>query len=171
MTNYDPVTMSATNSRTEFSFWALWSAPLVVSTDIRNMSQSMRSILTNPEIIAVDQDASCTGGDRVRNDTSGAEVWARPLHNGDMAVILFNGAQFRTIENIGVRWEEIGWNPDAPERRGGSGRRRPGRRGTVVRDLWGRTDLGTFEDGFNATHVKPHDLVFLRLSPSPSSYT
>jgi hypothetical protein len=51
-----PVTMPYIESRTEYSFWALWSAPLIVATDIRNMSAKMASIITNPEVISIDQD-------------------------------------------------------------------------------------------------------------------
>jgi len=42
-----PITMSFIDSRTEFSFWALWSAPLLVSTDIRNLTDKKKAILTN----------------------------------------------------------------------------------------------------------------------------
>lgn len=49
MTLY-PLTMPFVNSRTEYSFWALWSAPLLVSTDIRHMSAEKRYILMNPEV-------------------------------------------------------------------------------------------------------------------------
>ncbi len=73
MTEY-PITMDFLASRTEFTFWSLWSAPLLVSTDIRHLSESKREILTNPEVIAINQDLSGTAGDRVFNGTMGDQV-------------------------------------------------------------------------------------------------
>ena len=49
------------------------------------MSREMRTILMNSEVIAIDQDESATAGDRLRHDPSGAQLWARPLANGDKA--------------------------------------------------------------------------------------
>jgi alpha-galactosidase len=49
-------TLDFTQSRTEFSFWTLWSAPLLIATDVRNMSAQLASIITNQEVIAIDQD-------------------------------------------------------------------------------------------------------------------
>ena len=94
-------TMNFVASRTEFAFWALWSAPLLVSTDVANLSAEKRSILTNTEVLAIHNDEAWVGGSRVFNhSTSGAQVWARPLANGDIAVILYNAG--RTKES----WEE-----------------------------------------------------------------
>ena len=56
--------MNFIDSRTEYSFWALWSAPLMIATDVRNMSAEMRSIVANPEVIAVNQDPAGRGGGR-----------------------------------------------------------------------------------------------------------
>jgi alpha-galactosidase len=75
MTLYFP-TMDFTASRTEYSFWALWSAPLLVSTDVRNLSQEKKEIISNAEVIAVNQDVSYTAGDRLSNATDGSQVRA-----------------------------------------------------------------------------------------------
>ena len=146
MTLY-PVTMGAANSRTEFSFWSLWSAPLLVSTDIRNMSQAMRDLIANEEVIAIDQDQSCTAGDRVwRDNATDTQLWARPLANGDKAVILFNEGRFRS-RTVSVAWSQIGW---------------PANASVAVRDLWAKKDLGAHPATFNGM-VRPHDVLFLRL--------
>ena len=145
MTLYSP-TMSFTASRTEVTFWTLWSAPLLVATDVRAMSAKKKELLLNPDVLAIDQDDSATAGDRLRRDASGAQVWARPLANGDKAVVLFNPASLRSTL-IALDWAEIGW----------AGAR------VRVYDLWARRELGTLADGFNST-VKPHDVVYLRLS-------
>ena len=130
----------------EFSFWSIWSAPLLVSTDIRKLSDKKRSILLNPEVIAVNQDPSGTAADRVRNDTTGAQLWARPLANGDKVVLLYNSASKQI--SVGVHWDEIGWSPNQTVK---------------VRDLWGKKDAGVFVASINRT-LAPHDVAMFRLT-------
>jgi len=139
-----PITMSFIDSRTEYAFWTLWSAPLLVSTDIRNMTADMKAIIMNPEVIAIDQDPAFIGGDRIANYSDGGQVWTKPLANGDTALILFNPG-FEHI-NVAVTWAQVGWSPEAT---------------VSLRDLWARNDLGEFADGYNVTLV-PHDHVYLR---------
>ena len=74
-------------SRTEYSFWAIWSAPLLVATDVRGLTARKREILMNADVIAIDQDTSGTAADRVRNDSRGIQLWARGLANQDQAVM------------------------------------------------------------------------------------
>lgn len=145
MTLYWP-TMDFVASRTEYSFWAMWSAPLLVATDVRNLSAAKRSILLNPEVIAIDQDGSDTGARRVRNESSGAQLWARPLADGDRAVLLFNGAAGGANLSVGVGWADVGW--DGAE--------------VAVRDVWQRRDLGRFARGFRGS-LAPRDVLLLRL--------
>ena len=78
MTLYFP-TMDFEESRTEYTFWALWSAPLLVSTDVRNLSAEKKEILLNKGAIAVNQDESYTSGDRISNATDGSQVSSRVL--------------------------------------------------------------------------------------------
>merc|ERR1711939_1086168 len=77
--------------RTEVSLWAISSAPLLVASDVRNMSQLQRELLLNKEIIAVNQDseASVNHG-RVHGAAGGMQVWAKTLSDGSMAVALYN---------------------------------------------------------------------------------
>ena len=75
--------------RTHFSLWALLAASLIAGKDLPDMSVETREILTNREVIAVDQDKLGRGGKQVsvRGDQ---EVWAKPLDRGAVAVELFN---------------------------------------------------------------------------------
>lgn len=142
-----PVTMPFTESRTEYAFWALWSSPLVISTDIRNMNDKMRSIVMNPDVIAVNQDELITAGDRLFNNSDGSEAWSRPLQNGDIAVILFNSADHQSV-NVTLPMTSIGW----------------GAADTVkVRDLWKQADAGTVTGSLSMT-VAPHDVFMARLT-------
>jgi alpha-galactosidase len=140
--------LSAAESRAHFSFWALLAAPLMAGNDLRGMSAETREILTNREVIAVDQDALGMQGRKVR-DNGPQEVWMKPLADGAKAVILFNRGT--EAGNIGVAWEDISLAP------GGK---------ALVRDLWKKADVGSFAGRFEAK-VAPHDVVMLRITPQP----
>lgn len=70
MTTFWP-TMNEVHSRTEFTFWSLWSAPLIVATRISDMSETKKSILMNEEVIAINKDDVNTAGDHLYNTTDG----------------------------------------------------------------------------------------------------
>jgi alpha-galactosidase len=140
--------LTAAESRSHFSLWCLWAAPLMAGNDVRHMSKETAEILTQPELIAVDQDPLGIQGRRVRDDGA-KEVWMKPLFDGSKAVVLFNRGS--EAGKIRVAFEEIGL--------AASGR-------ALVRDLWQRADLGTFERSFEAP-VGAHDVVVVRIAPAP----
>lgn len=59
------------NSRTEFSFWALWQAPMLIATDLRGLSKEKKKIVMNAEVIAINQDPLVKGGERLFNSSNG----------------------------------------------------------------------------------------------------
>ncbi|MFG2455505.1 glycoside hydrolase family 27 protein [Streptomyces sp. NPDC048523] len=81
--------MTATESRSEFSLWAEVAAPLIAGTDIPSASAQTLSTLTNSRVIAVDQDPLGKQGTMV-SSSGGRDVLANPLANGDVSVALFN---------------------------------------------------------------------------------
>jgi alpha-galactosidase len=133
-------------SRSHFSFWALFAAPLMAGNDLVAMPPEVRDLLTNREVIAVDQDALGMQGRKVRDDGA-HEVWMKPLADGSRAVILFN----RGTEDapIAASWEEIGLPPGAKAR---------------VRDLWKRAEAGVATGRYEAK-VAPHGVVMVRIAP------
>jgi alpha-galactosidase len=138
--------MTLTEYRSHFSLWAMLAAPLMAGNDLRSMTSEIRDILTNSEVIAVDQDPLGRQARRVsrRGDL---EVWARELHDGSRAVVLLNrGAR---EADIGVSWTSIGY----PERIEAS-----------IRDLWAHEDLGRFARGYSA-RVPSHGVAMLRVTP------
>ncbi len=138
--------MSDVEYRSHFSFWCLLAAPLMAGNDLRTMSVETRDILTNREVIAVDQDPLGKQGSRVRRDGD-LEVWSRPLADGSRAVILFNRGT--KPAEIAVTWPEIGYTAGLSAR---------------VRDLWQHKDMGTFRGGYKA--VAPgHSVVMVRITP------
>jgi alpha-galactosidase len=81
--------LSLTESRAHFALWALMAAPLMAGNDVRTMSADVSAILRNPRLLAVNQDPLGAGGRRVRDDGD-AEVFAKTLSDGSVAVGLLN---------------------------------------------------------------------------------
>ena len=148
-TMFEPYTMNFTNSRTEFSFWSLWSSPLLMATNPADLSDEKRSIIMNPEVIAINQDPAFISGERIRNDntTTGGQVWSRPLQNGDLAVILYNSANHDGV-SVSVAWTELGWAAEDS---------------VAVRDLWAQQSLGEITQGYESV-LAAHDVTMLRLT-------
>ena len=91
--------------RTHMSLWSILAAPLLAGNDLRSMTPAIHDILTNREVIAVDQDP--LGKQGTRAWVAGElEIWTRPLADGSVAVAAFNrsGAE----APITVRWADIG---------------------------------------------------------------
>jgi len=151
MTEY--LTMDFTSSRTEYTFWALWSSPLFISTDLRKVSKKKMEIIANEQVIAISQDLAGMGGDRIFNGTRGDQVWLKKLSNGNKCVVLYNsGVTGKAHVNVQVTWEMIGWDNVGDAK-------------TMVQvyDLWNKEDLGIFMGGYNIS-VAPRDVQMLRLS-------
>jgi alpha-galactosidase len=77
-------------ARAQFGMWAMLAAPLVISSDMKKLSPQLIGMLTNKQVIAVDQDPLGIQGRRVATQHSTGEVWVKPLIGGDWAVALFN---------------------------------------------------------------------------------
>ncbi|KAK7281696.1 hypothetical protein RIF29_09900 [Crotalaria pallida] len=91
-----------------FSIWALAKAPLLVGCDIRAMDNTTYELISNREVIAVNQDKLGVQGKKVKNDT-GLEVWAGPLSGNRTAVILWNRSSSNAT--ITASWSDIGMEP------------------------------------------------------------
>ena len=76
--------------RAQLALWAVLAQPLIVSADFRNMSAASAAVLLNEAAIAIDQDALGAMGRRLGPAAAPAQVWARRLANGDVAVALLN---------------------------------------------------------------------------------
>jgi len=107
MTMY-PVTFDVTKSQSEFSFWALWSAPLIVATDMANMTSEKRQILANTAVIAVDQDPLGKPGYRLFNNSDGTQMWLKNCADGSLVVLLYNGDEFsQQVVNVSPSWRSV----------------------------------------------------------------
>jgi len=81
--------LSLAENRTHFSWWAMLAAPLLAGNDLPNMKPEIHAILTNKDVIAIDQDSLGKQARHVYSDGE-VEVWARPLAGGGMAVAVIN---------------------------------------------------------------------------------
>ncbi|GIH20142.1 NPCBM/NEW2 domain-containing protein [Rugosimonospora africana] len=81
--------MTAAQAQAQFTMWSVLAAPLIVGSDVRSLSAATVAMLTNPDVLAVDQDRLGVQGTRVSAPGQG-EVWVRPLAGGDRAVALLN---------------------------------------------------------------------------------
>ncbi len=138
--------MTTTEYRSHFSLWCILAAPLMAGNDIRSMSREIAEILTNKEVIAVDQDQQGLQGRRVWRERD-LEVWAKQLADGSRAVALLNrGTDEREIT---IKWTDIGYPENLP---------------ASVRDLWARKNLGKRTGRFSAKVVS-HGVVLVRIKP------
>ncbi|MCM1329242.1 MAG: glycoside hydrolase family 27 protein [Ruminococcus sp.] len=78
--------------KTHFALWAIMGSPLMIGCDIRNMTDTTREILTNKDIIAINQDIECRGAYCVKQWNNPENVFAlvKPLSGGDYAIGMFN---------------------------------------------------------------------------------
>ncbi|XVF01695.1 hypothetical protein REPUB_Repub04eG0110700 [Reevesia pubescens] len=138
--------MSTEEYRSHFSIWALAKAPLILGCDIRSMDNDTFELLSNKEVIAVNQDKLGVQGKKV-SKIGDQEVWAGPLSENRVAVILLNrGFSSATVT---AKWDDIGLNSS-----------------TVVdaRDLWAHSTIHSVENQIKAT-VKSHACKFFVLTP------
>jgi len=154
--------MTDTEYQTHMSLWSLLAAPLLAGNDLRDMKPSILEILTNKEVIALDQDKLGKQAVRVnppttaeekdsvsktqRGSTTGGllQVFARPLADGGHAVGLFNLGD--APAKVTAKWSDVGIT--------GSHK---------VRDLWKHQDLGAVKDEFTA-EVPSHGVVLIKIA-------
>jgi alpha-galactosidase len=139
-----PTPLTPNEQYTHVSLWCLLAAPLIFSGDITRLDPFTLSLLTNDEVLDVDQDPLGKPGRRVAK-TGDLEVWARDMEDGSKAVGLFNRGEGTVA--VTARWADLGLK----------GLQR-------VRDLWPQKDLGSFDKEFRAD-VPRHGAVLVRLRP------
>src|ERR1035437_5668272 len=86
--------LSLAENRTHFSLWAILAAPLLAGNDLPNMKPEIKAILTNRDVIAIDQDRLGKQGARIYSDGE-VEVWTRHLTGGALAIAIVNAGSDR----------------------------------------------------------------------------
>jgi alpha-galactosidase len=134
--------MNEDEYRTHMSLWAMLAAPLIAGNDLTKMTPYTVEMLTNREVLDVDQDPLGKQGFRVAQEGP-FEIWMKPMADGSKIVGLFN--RQRTTEQMSVNFSQIGLHGPA-----------------IVRDLWLKKDLGVVEDTFRA-YVPRHGVVLVKI--------
>lgn len=141
--------MSYEEDKTHFSMWCMMNSPLLAGNDLRSMSSETISILTNKEIIALNQDPLVYQARRLA-DTGDLEVWARPListMSGQVAVALLN----RSAQEAAISFE-----PDSVGLQSN--------KGYTMRDLWAKKDYPLSDKKKVSFNVPAHGVVVLKLT-------
>jgi len=147
--------MTASEDRAHFTMWAMLAAPLIAGNDLGNMSEETINILTNKEVIAIDQDSLGVQGFKYASE-EGLETWFKPLENGDWAVCFLNRAD--TEHEIDFDWKDHEVkDPDFDYATNFKNFN------YTIRDVWKHKDLKETKKAFKAT-IPPHDVITLRLS-------
>ncbi|HUJ10369.1 MAG TPA: beta-galactosidase [Verrucomicrobiae bacterium] len=140
-----PSRLTPDEQYTHISLWCLLSAPLLLGCDLEHLDKFTLGLLTNDEVLDVDQDPLGKQAVAVASDSNFA-VFSKPLEDGSKAVGLFNRDLVTT--KITARWTDLGLTSRQ-----------------TVRDLWRQKDIGVFDEKFEAT-VPSHGVVFVKLTPS-----
>ncbi len=149
--NLHPTRLTPDEQYTHMSLWCLLSAPLLLGCDLAQLDEFTLSLLTNDEVIAINQDSLGRQATQISN-TGGKTVYAKTLEDGSYAIGFFNRGESEAV--IGVKWGPWGSlaTPD-----GGAE--------FTVRDLWRQKDLGNYKSSFETT-VPAHGVVLVRLIPA-----
>ncbi|MBX3120479.1 MAG: NPCBM/NEW2 domain-containing protein [Fimbriimonadaceae bacterium] len=145
--NLHPTRLTPNEQYAHISMWCLLAAPLLLGCDLENLDPFTLNLLTNDEVLAVNQDPLGKQGKLIWKAEE-QEIWAKPLEDGTTAVGLYNKGEFPA--KITVNWDQIGLNGSA-----------------VVRDLWRQRSLGFHKDSFSAT-VPRHSVTLVKIGAAKS---
>jgi len=137
--------------RSHFSIWALMKAPLLIGCDVRNMTKETLEILSNKEVIGVNQDTLGVQGRKVSAEGSDGcrQVWAGPLSGGSLAVVFWNRCSEAT--SITAKWDAVGLESTVA---------------VSVRDLWKHETLSETFMGVMEVTVDTHGCEMYVLTPN-----
>ncbi len=146
--SYEPLHESKLTPAEQYShisLWALHAAPLILGCHLAEADDFTLGLLTNDEVLGIDQDPLGRGAKAVYRSAEGnVQVWVRPLADGSKAVGLFNLDEMPA--KVTAKWSDLGI----------TGRQ-------VVRDVWRQKDLGTFGDEY-AAEVQRHGCLLLKVT-------
>jgi len=137
--------MNYEEDKTHFSMWCMMSTPLMLGNDLTTISDETIEIVTNQELIALNQDPACLQATLAGGEDDGGQIWVKDLGgkgSSTKAVALLNRAD-KPLE-ITCKWEDLGFSGEV-----------------TVRDLWAHEDL-TVGDSYSVT-VPAHGVVVLKV--------
>lgn len=147
--------MTFAEDKSHFTMWSMLASPLIAGNDFRKMSKETLSILTNKEIIAINQDK--LGIQAFRYSTEdGIETWVKPLSDGNWAITFLNRSGITKKINFDFKKHTIkdaDFNLEANFEK----------QTFKIKDLWNNKEVGTTKKAFTA-EIGSHDVVVLKLS-------
>jgi alpha-galactosidase len=155
--NLHPSRLKPDEQYTHISLWCLLASPLLIGCDLARLDAFTLNLLTNDEVLEVNQDPLGNQARRVMNE-DGKQVWMKDMEDGSKAVGLFYvGADRKTPEEM-FDWEGVGPTMISvtAKQLGVEGEMK-------IRDLWRQNDLGVFRDSF-AAEVPYHGVVLVRVT-------
>ncbi len=145
MLEVDNRNLTYEEQKSQMTMWSIMAAPIMISSDVRKMSDQVKDLYINKDMLAINQDSLGVQGHRISN-VNGKQVWTKPLRNGDIAVALLNdNTSTQTIE---VNFKDIGVEGEVE-----------------VRDVWQKKDLGARSSV--SAEIPAHGSVYLRLIVKP----
>ncbi|MCG2462436.1 glycoside hydrolase family 27 protein [Flavobacteriaceae bacterium F89] len=140
--------MSYEEDKSHFTMWCIMESPLLAGNDLRKMDKQTLDILTNKEVISLNQDPLVYQARRLRDDGD-LEVWAKPMvstMSGDVAVVLLNRSDKRStmefsLDSLGLIVEK----------------------GYTMRDLWAKKDYSSSKGTTQSFDVPAHGVIALRI--------
>ena len=140
--NLHPSRLTPDEQYTHVSLWCLLSAPLLIGCDISKMNDFTLNLLTNPEVLAIDQDVLGKQAQRILQ-RDGTQVWMKEMNDGSKAIGIFN--MDTVYKKIAFTNKELNVKTTGK-----------------VRDVWRRKDLGEFDNAFTTT-IAPHGVTLIEI--------
>jgi alpha-galactosidase len=146
--------MTNVEDKSHFSLWCMLAAPLAAGNDLRKMSPQTREILTNKELIAVDQDARGISAFKIVMPDS-IELWVKPLYNKDLVLCFLN--RTGSSKKINLNWKDL----TIIDSQSGLDIHFD-KQFFTIRDLWTKKDIGKTDKKLDQA-IASHDVMVLRL--------
>ncbi|POY36651.1 alpha-galactosidase [Solitalea longa] len=147
--------LTPAEDRAHFSMWAMLAAPLIAGNDIRSMDKETQEVLTNKDVIAVNQDSLGVQGFKHETRDS-VETWLKPMKNGAWAVCFLNRST--KVKSIEFNWQEKPIVDELSKRELNTAVRQ-----YKMKNLWTKKDAGTTKKVLKAT-IQGHDVLMLALT-------
>ena len=131
-------------NRSHFTMWAMLAAPLLAGNDLPNMTPEVKEILTNKDVIAIDQDKLGKQARRVYSEGQ-VDVWERELSGGAEAIAILNaGSERFSTHPFHLSLRKLGLHGPLK-----------------ARDLWAKTDITLTDD--MPIEIASHDVLLVRI--------
>lgn len=147
--------MTNTEDKSHFTLWSMMASPLFSGNDLRIMKPETLKILTNKEMIAINQDALGIQGFKYQSE-NGIDVWVKPLSNDNWAIVFLNRSD--TSQKINFDWKK-----HVIEDKDFKFTLDLNNQVYHLRDLWEHKDLGKTNNVFKK-ELASHDVIALKLS-------